>query len=143
MPVNIWVFESELYALLDSHGMRNETKLLKRKYPLGDGQFVALNIVSNKPLSNSQVFSTMDVKFRINFWKNKNAWFRIDNCNTKRFLHFHLDEGGTKEDCHKELKFAGTLGELISHVCEKAKEFLKGKFPQADVKDSEGFGGFA
>lgn len=71
LPVDIFGFESRLYAFLDSYGMNSETSLEGKRFPLGDGQFVDVTVQSlnGKAVRNNEVFNSNDIQFSINWRK--------------------------------------------------------------------------
>ena len=137
--IDLWKVESYLYALIDANGMRKNSKI-KKRFDLGNNHFVSVKInnFSKKPLSNHSVIKTEEFLFSLNFWKDNEAWFRVDN-ESAGFLHFHKDN--FKE--HQKLEETYKISELISFIFEKAYKILKEKFPKEQIKDSDGFLGCA
>lgn len=58
-------------------------------------------------------------------------------------LHFHVEEEKHKFGDHRPMLFSGTVSELISDACDKARKLLHEKYPQLELKDTDGFEGFA
>lgn len=149
LPVDIWGFESKLYVFLDSYGMNGETRL-EKPFLLGEGQFVNVTVhsLNGKPLRNSEVFNSKEIQFRINWRKHSESdedknWFRIDNDYKERMLHFHCEDENHNFKDHQPMLFSGTVSQLISDACDKAKKLLHEKYSELEVKDSDGFQGFA
>ena len=144
MPVDIWGFESHLYAIIDSSRI-NGKKIKELKFDLGEDNAVNITIesIGNNPLSNSTVFHSKEIKFKINFRNKKTFWFRVDNLNKDSKLHFHAEVNSKSADDHQPILFVGRLSELVSYACDKAEAFLKVKYPEINFNKFEGFGGFA
>lgn len=150
MPVDIFGFESRLYAFLDSYGMNGETSLEGKRFPLGDDQYVDVTIrsLNNKPLTNKEVFNSNEINFSINWRKQIKGkefqrWFAVDNYHNERMLHFHVEDEKHKFKDHQPMPFNGTVSELISDACDRARKLLREKYPELEIKDTDGFKGFS
>ncbi|MBU0761658.1 MAG: hypothetical protein KKD39_01420 [Candidatus Altiarchaeota archaeon] len=148
MAVDIWGFESSVYPSIDSGGMQGKSKF-KEKFVLGDRQYVEVSILNLKghPLRLWDIVSPNEIQFRTNFWKDMEPWLRIDNDKTSKnpdqSIHFHLELDGNEFEDHQQLTGTYKLSELVSNTFEMCRKFLNDKYPNSQIKDSDGFLGSA
>ncbi|GEM_PF-4446778 len=142
MPVDIWGFESQLYAAIDAAGMKGKT-YLREKFELGEDEFAEVRISSktSRVLQNSMIVYSNDLDFAANFWERSHEpWFRIDNDKNQMHLHLTLDDGRIIVN-HAELPEGETLSQLLSDAFEICKNYLG--IEGVKIEDSEPFHGFS
>src|SRR3989304_3112742 len=71
MPVDLWKFESRLYADIDACGARGKP-ILKKEYSLGSCQKVNIYIrlKTGNAISNQLAVLPREIKFIVNFRRN-------------------------------------------------------------------------
>jgi len=143
--IDLWKVESYLYAWIDAEGMRTSNSI-KKTFDLGNNHSVdvKINNFKNIPLSNHVIVKIEEFVFSLNFRKNNEEWFRVDNESKdkneqKNHLHFHKDDFSK----HQKLNVEYELSELISSTFDWTYKILEEKFPDEIIQDSSGFVGFA
>jgi hypothetical protein len=136
--VDVWGFESRLYAKIDATSMKGG-RILNEKFNLGNKQNVSVKItvLKNEPISNHLKIKKSEVDFSVNFWKDSKPWFRIDNM-AHDYLHFHVHNMQKRYQIPENF----TIAELISMSFEIGKRIMKNFFEER-IEDSNGFVGIA
>jgi hypothetical protein len=139
MTVDIWGFESKLYPLIDAKGLEGQSNL-KEEFCLGENVYVnvKINNFDKVPLDNHGLISQSGTVFSANFRRGKDPWFRVDN-ESQDCIHFHLQSGARLFEKHIPINQPFTTSELISYAFEKAREIIPWKFPETNIKDTDGF----
>ncbi|OIO25877.1 hypothetical protein AUJ14_03225 [Candidatus Micrarchaeota archaeon CG1_02_55_22] len=141
---DLWNCESRIYAEIDAAGARGESAF-KKRFDLGDGHNVQADIRDfTGPLDNQKRVYAGGLQFGINFWKDSEAYYRLDfdKNPTDTYLHEHFASGTRTMDEHLPLSGTPSISECVSMAFDKATTIIPWKFSGTTFTSGTAFSGF-